>query len=202
MNVLNPFLKKKKKQQLVDGVCYASLTRRLIAVSLDLVLMMLICLPFNIIFSFLDSHNVMGLVVEYIKQMQDKSSFDFEGFLIFLKDRRILVYYIVVNYVLPLVATSCYLLFLWIRYNSTFGLMLLKCKFIDVNTMGVPTKKQYIVRLLLTFIPFGILGQLIIPLNKRKRGLYDFITGMAVVVNTTQSRNDNDITVKSADQLV
>ncbi len=201
--MLNPFLKKKKKQQLVDGVYYASLTRRLIALSLDLVLMMLIWLPFDIMFSFLDPNNIMGLVVEYIKQMQDKSSFDFEGFLIFLKDRGILVYYIVVNYMLPLVVNSCYLLFLWIKYNSTFGLMLLKCKFIDVNTMGVPTKKQYIVRLLLIiFVPFGTVGQLIIPFNKRRRGLYEFIPGMAVVVNTTKSRNDNDITVKSADQLV
>lgn len=71
----------------------------------------------------------------------------------------------------------------WVWKNSTPGKILLKIRIVDNKTFEDPSTWQYIVRyigMIISFIPLGI-GFLLIPLNKKKRGLHDFMSGTAVI---------------------
>jgi uncharacterized RDD family membrane protein YckC len=73
--------------------------------------------------------------------------------------------------------------FLWKKFNATPGKMLFKLKIVDDTTMQEPSISQYIVRFVCYFIsaiPFG-LGFLIIPLNKRKKALHDYLANTVVI---------------------
>ena len=71
----------------------------------------------------------------------------------------------------------------WKYFNSSPGKMLFKAKIVDSKTFQNPTIGQYIIRFIgyivsaLTFL----MGFMMIGLNKRKRGLHDYMAGTVVI---------------------
>jgi len=71
----------------------------------------------------------------------------------------------------------------WVKMQSTPGKTLLSMKIVDEKTMGVPTIKQYILRIIgyiISIIPLGF-GIFYILLNKKRRAFHDLIAGTVVI---------------------
>lgn len=71
----------------------------------------------------------------------------------------------------------------WKYMDSTPGKRIFNIKIVDEKTFSSPTIFQYVIRYLAYFVSVLplCLGFLIIPLNKRKRGLHDYIADTAVI---------------------
>lgn len=186
-----------KKTRQTNGVQYASFNRRLFATSIDLLVLVMIMLPVSIILGLFEIHStsLTELLKEYIDQqspgVQPMSWNSITNMISFLSQHGMLAYYLIANYVVPIMVMSCYLLFFWMRYNATPGKMLTKCEIVDAKTLGMPTKKQYVLRFIgyiLSTLTLTI-GFLVIGANKRKRGLHDFVAGTVVVVKLHKLHN-------------
>jgi uncharacterized RDD family membrane protein YckC len=71
----------------------------------------------------------------------------------------------------------------WRYWGSTPGKMVFGLKIVDGTTLEKPSISQHIIRFIgyfVSFIPLG-LGYLIIPFNKKKKGLHDFMADTAVI---------------------
>jgi uncharacterized RDD family membrane protein YckC len=182
-------LKKKSKKDNPDQVHYASFNRRLIAFSLDLIMLILVLMPINIFFDMIKigPSSIMSTLQEFygsIAQNQAQNNLSISNVFSLLSERGLLTYYIIVSYIMPFGLVLVYILYCWIKFSATPGKMLTRCVIVDYPSFDTPSKKQYVLRFLgyfLSALPLG-LGFFMVALNKHKRGLHDYIAGTAVVV--------------------
>ena len=140
---------------------YASLTRRLMASIIDLLLLALVCIPLLLI--------IYGPTVLI-------SPFLFEGFA-----------GILIIGLLPLLTIFVF----WFVWGATPGKLLLKLRIIDINTGKPPTFSRYIIRLIaygLIIVTFG-LSLLLMQFRSKHQALHDTLSQTAVVHNQSQVVN-------------
>ena len=92
----------------------------------------------------------------------------------------------VLQWILPAVVTLCF----WNVTQATPGKMAQRIKIVDAETGAAPSTRQYIVRYLGYFVaslPLGI-GILWVAIDSRKRGWHDMLAGTVVVRSTQPDR--------------
>lgn len=144
---------------------YASFNRRMIAVSIDLIIILFFVIPITDTIAKISQHtsqHILSLLLYIFAQL-------FGFFCILL-----------------------YTLFFWFYKDATIGKLLTRCIIVDAKTFTKPKKKQYLLRIVgyilssaLFFIPF-----IIACLTKQKRGLHDYIAGTAVIINNQNDKNN------------
>ena len=149
---------------------YASLNRRVIASSIDILILTLILTPLSHLLDwlFFGHKSMMILLTEFFKE--NDNQVDSEQLWLFISSNYLLVKYLIVQFILFLVMAACFILF-WIRTNQTIGKMITKCVIIDANTGAAPTKKQYIIRFFSYLLSTIILciGFFMIALTKKNK---------------------------------
>lgn len=74
-------------------------------------------------------------------------------------------------------------LFFWLKFSATPGKFAMSLRIVDADTFGVPTRKQFVIRLLgyiLSMLPLGI-GFFSLAFNKRKQSWHDKLSHTVVI---------------------
>lgn len=171
-----------------DKIRYGGLNARLMANMFDMLLVTALVIPFFYIFPpELDNAgaNIPAPVVEAIAQHSNHQITDAQlvqslqqtGYISMLANK--LFSGVTLNFLVFGLITVV----LWKKFNATPGKMLFKLKVVDDTTLEEPSTSQYIVRFvgyIISALPLG-LGFFIIPLNKRKKALHDYMANTVVV---------------------
>ncbi|RLA67618.1 MAG: hypothetical protein DRQ78_02440 [Epsilonproteobacteria bacterium] len=101
------------------------------------------------------------------------------GNMLFEKNSEITLLNIVINYILPFMATLVF----WHYKSATPGKMIIKAKIVDATSYAKPSTKQFIIRnigYLISALPLG-LGYFWIAWDKKKQGWHDKLAHTVVI---------------------
>ncbi len=170
---------------------YPTLTSRLLAAIIDCTLVMIVLLPlqeiaFSLIFETPPSQELADIM-----QSSKENVYSFSQFFINLKESQAMKQFVdqgkfgilIGAQIFQLIALISIVLIFWIKYQSTPGKMLISAKIVDHVSEKKPTLTQYIIRMLsysVSILPF-FMGFFIVPFNKHRRALHDYIAGTRVV---------------------
>lgn len=163
---------------------YATFNRRIYAMTIDVLLFMLFATPFmNLATGYIMGEtNIPKMMSELNLAYLDKEV-PFEIFWAKVVEHH-LVYKYILMFSTMIILLFIYEFYFWVKFNSTIGKMLFSCKFVDVKTGDVPTKKQYFLRFVgyvASTLPLYI-GFFAVYWSKHKQSWHDSISGIAVVV--------------------
>ena len=167
---------------------YATPFKRILGISVDLVIMAFISLPISWFFTnmkFGQKESLVEAVERFYKIALDAGTQASVGsFFSFLSSEGLLVRYVLVNQIGPLIFIALYVLFFFKKFGNTPGKMITRCKVIDEKSLEDITTKQVVLRLVGYFLVFGTLGIgfLIAYFNKQKKMIQDFLAGTVVIV--------------------
>ncbi|MBL3284228.1 RDD family protein [Rickettsiales endosymbiont of Paramecium tredecaurelia] len=162
---------------------YPGLSLRLFAVCIDVWILGIAFWPFLYLFQkFL----LPVLIQKYpLSKIQEQSNLDYLDQLdfSFISNENIdysaLYIYCSIILTINLLMTSSFWLTFWIYKQTSLGKMLFKIKVLNTEDLSIPTKKQYVIRMVsMICMPFGIIT---IPFNKKRQALHDMIAGTVVV---------------------
>jgi uncharacterized RDD family membrane protein YckC len=158
----------------------ASFNRRLLAASIDMLIISLLLTPFSFIIS------AFGMGDQMMKlQMKPESMLDEISGTTFLKMlyESGLIEYVVFMQSFMIIMIGLYTILFWNKKGATPGKLLLKCKVVDEKTGLNLSVKQSIIRFIM--IPFSILpvliGLFMIDFTKKRQSLHDKIAGTVVI---------------------
>lgn len=171
-----------------DKIRYGGLNARMLANMFDMLLIIALFIPF--LYFFPPDFNVSGenIPTPLVEAVSKHSTHEISneqlvhtmqetGFISLVANK--IFSGIVLNF---LIFGAITLLF-WKKFNATPGKMVFKLKVVDDTTLEEPSTSQYIVRFvgyIISALPLG-LGFLIIPFNKRKKALHDYMANTVVV---------------------
>jgi len=169
------------------GVVHAKFGRRLVAATIDIMLLAMAQIFLSELFfalKFPGDISIGDQLQNFFQNLNNPQPNEIVGnFFAFLSNNKIL--YVYIGWHLSTIfLMMLYVLYFWITRGATPGKMLTRCRIVDIKTLKKPTAKQCILRLLgycISLLPLG-LGFLMIDLNKQKRGLHDFIASTMVIV--------------------
>lgn len=171
-----------------DKIRYGGLNARMMANLFDMLLITALVIPFIYFFPpQLDKEgaNIPAPVVEAIAQHSNKQITDAQlvqslqqtGYISMLANK------LFSGTILNFLVFGLITVILWKKFNATPGKMLFKLKVVDDTTLEEPSTSQYIVRFVgyvISALPLG-LGFFIIPFNKRKKALHDYMANTVVI---------------------
>ncbi len=164
-------------------VKYAGFNLRLTANLIDTVVLLVVSLPlmlYSMQFAATEESKFIEILVN--DWLYNKIS-DQQFFQVFIPKLIEQIPIILTKFAISFVIFGAIFIGFWKWKNSTPGKLLLRNIIVDNETFEAPTTKQYILRFfgyILSALPFGM-GFFMIGLNKKKRGLHDFIAGTVVV---------------------
>ena len=159
----------------ISEVKYAGFGMRMLASTIDCILVTFILMPFYSIFEKIHGSNEIqkmlasGVNIQNIPQEQ----------LVEFITRQL------ISFSLQIVVITIFVIVFWIYRSATPGKILLKMKIIDAKTGLIPTTKQFVIRYcgyLLSVLPLGI-GFIWIYYDKKHQGIHDKLAGTIVVYN-------------------
>ena len=161
---------------------YASFERRLIAATIDLIMVMAISAYFVDIINSLvhDPTQLSNLVMEVDDIRHGKK--DYSDFYNIVMSKDFLYNFVIVQSIHLFVISIITLLF-WIKYQTTPGKMFLSCKIMSNNDVEKPSSRVMLIRLIAAIfssIIFGI-GFFFILFSKRRQAMHDKVAGTIVV---------------------
>lgn len=172
------------KQPEAGSIRYAGLNIRLFSAIIDMFVLTLILMPLAFLMPKGEVEQppmeVQEAIYEYQHQMITPHEF-IEKVLPFFKEK--VLPRLKMLSTINLILFSVLLMVVWKYTDSSPGKMLLKLKIVSLKDFGTPTTYQYFMRLIgyiIASIPLG-LGFLLIALNRKKRGLHDYMAGTVVV---------------------
>jgi uncharacterized RDD family membrane protein YckC len=203
----------KNKLSATSDIQYATFDRRMIASSIDIMIVTIILYPIMGLVHFLlyrGSRSLDDFFTEYGNTVnaEDLSHFIFQ--------EAILLKWFCIQLVV-LIVMATYFLWFWQHKGATPGKLLAKCQIVDVNTNKIPSLKRCIGRFFgyllstlpimittlfilyanttqrfrswyIIFIPLSCFGFFIQTITKKRQALHDFISGTAVIKLTTNRK--------------
>lgn len=181
----------------IKEIRYSSFMSRIIANLIDFVLMGLLFMPFfSIVASFIYGGVLPGEVMFSVTQELNNlaSSGKSIDFLEFLKSNEEFNDYFfknngfiktIINQVFQISCLGIAMLLFWMKKQATIGKMCLSMKIVDAKTLGRPSSKQLILRLLgliVSILPL-CLGIIWIAFDPKKQGFHDKIANTLVIKN-------------------
>ncbi len=166
----------------------ATFNRRLLASTIDMLLISILIMPVSYILS------KFGITDEMIKlQMKPELMLEDVTVATFLKMLYTsgLISYILLMQFIMIFLTGLYIIYFWCKKGATPGKMIFKCKVIDAITGKNITIKQGIIRFLsipLSIIPL-LIGLFMIDFTKKRQSLHDKIAGTIVVIRPKNTEN-------------
>jgi uncharacterized RDD family membrane protein YckC len=173
---------------------YASFNARMLASTIDLVLIMLVALPatewvMDKVFMPVNPQAFLALAPHpEDSHIQDLHT-TIANLWRVLREQRVFERTLVENTV-QLLFIGAYMIPLWLRYSSSLGKMILRMEIQDVTTGAHMTRKQVILR----FIGYVISGMLFtfgfiwMLFNKKRQGWHDLMAHTVVVVKPRKKK--------------
>ena len=167
---------------------FATFNRRLLASTIDMLLISILIMPVSYILS------KFGITDEMIKlQMKPELMLEDVTMATFVKMLYTsgLIGYILLMQFIMIFLTGFYVIFFWCKKCATPGKMIFKCQVIDAITGKHISLKQGIIRFLslpLSIMPL-LIGLFMIDFTKKRQSLHDKIAGTIVVIRP--KNNDN-----------
>lgn len=164
-----------------DGFEYVGFSTRMLGATIDLCIITLLITPIvNLfIYVFYEGKTPEIMISDFFSvERQGASTWDFFIYLIDSFKTEFIVIQLITFLLISMI-----LLWFWKKYNATIGKMIMRCRIIDDKTGQAPSQKQYILRLIgyiISCIP-PFIGFFMMSLNKKSRGLHDYIAGTSVV---------------------
>jgi len=189
--------KKKKKQELAnpeDGgdVRYVKFSSRANATLIDLIISSILFIPF---FQFIST--TLKKLPPHVVQAKEKF---LSGEIDHVSFFEILNYYYLneggieaafLEMGVQLIIVGITIILLWYWKGATPGKMFLSMKIVDAETLGEPTKAQWIIRYfayILSFVPL-FLGFFWIAFDKKRQGWHDKIAKTVVIYTKKEEEN-------------
>lgn len=160
---------------------FATFNRRLLASTIDMLLIAMLITPVSYTISILGIDGAMiKLQMQPELMLQDITIATF--FKMLYKSG--LIGYILLMQLIVIFLTGLYVIYFWCKKGATPGKMIFKCKVMDEITGGNITIKQGLIRFFsipLSIIPL-LIGLFMIDFTKKRQSLHDKIAGTIVVV--------------------
>jgi len=178
-----------KNKQLLDDLNYASFNRRILAGTIDIIVLAIILTPVSHLLDFFlyDGQGLLVMIGDFFKNRDN--TVDSEELWQFLSDNHIIAKYFFVQITLFAIIGFFFIGF-WLYRGQTPGKVITSCKIVDAKSGNVPTKRQYIIRFF-SYIPSTLLlclGFIIVSFTKKKQGLHDIIADTVVIVDKNYSK--------------
>ncbi len=165
---------------------YAPFTSRMLAGSIDALLVITVSVPItnwflDLVFPPLDLNDIYSLA-SHQNTLLDPRQFFSELWRI-MNEKGFLLRGLCEN-ILQGVFFAAYTLPFWFRYGATPGKMLFRMQIQDINTGNGISRKQAILRFfgyIISFLPLG-LGFIWISFNRKREAFHDIIANTAVVI--------------------
>ena len=168
----------------IEEYAVATFNRRMLAATVDMVILMLICsILAPIIYNAMDFDGMVNVAIKaYPTVVFDKNEFIIKQML--AGNKAIITVYALIQ-ILQGLCIALFCVLFWYKNNgATPGKMLLRCAIVDATTGLPPTLEQSIIRVfggILSIAPLGI-GLLWMIFTKKNQALHDVIAGTIVVV--------------------
>lgn len=175
----------------ITPVVYATFNRRVLAMTVDLVLAICLLFPFTGILSYLFFGDRAADVIfqEILAEQQEGSTISAQIIFNKLGQSNFLLKYLLMQFT-GFIMLGFLFVGSWIKIGTTPGKWIAECKILDEKTMLEPSKLQYVVRYL-AFIPSNAIGFFALEWDKKHRAWHDRIAGTVVVI---KRHNWNKIT--------
>ena len=157
---------------------YATFERRLLALTLDLVIATIFTASLlqKISSSLYDQELIEALNIETEDLLHGKQ--DFSNLFALMFSAEHMKQHLLVWTIQLLILGSITLVF-WLKYGATPGKALVGCRIVNATTYKSPTRKQFVIRLV-SIVPLFI-GLFMIYWDPKKRALHDMVAGTVVV---------------------
>jgi uncharacterized RDD family membrane protein YckC len=190
--------KKTIEKKNANNIEYASFHARAIAAVIDCAIVAIAFMPLfyltnKIIFgNILPADIINAVSQDLIAQSKNGQNLNYQEFIEFIKNNDELDEYFIVhhgllksliNQLIQVFSIAIIFLYFWKKKQATLGKMCLSVKIVDAKTLGKPTNKQLISRMLgyiVSTVPL-LLGFFWISFDPRKQGWHDKIAGTVVV---------------------
>ncbi|MDF3047663.1 MAG: putative rane protein [Candidatus Midichloriaceae bacterium] len=170
-----------EKGQVVE---YASLHRRIVAASIDLLIMILVLAPImgfiaDVVFAGRSSDILINEL-----SLEVPAGEIITGEMIFVKlwENDFFKNYLIVQ-LISFIMIGAYIITFWFFYSTTPGKWMCACKVVTAKNLEKPSLLRLIVRFLgyvISAVPFGF-GFIMVAFSANKQGLHDKIAGTAVI---------------------
>lgn len=190
----------------LKDVQYATFDRRMIASSIDIMIMTIILYPLMAIVNFVLYRGGISLDEFFTTHGRTVSAEDLGDFIM---QEHLIVKWLFVQGVV-FIAMAAYFIWFWYRKGATPGKLVIKCRIIDANTNQPPSLKQCIGRFFgymlsvvpifavtafmlyasvahsfqnwyVVFVPLSCFGFFIQTVTKKKQALHDLVSGTTVI---------------------
>ncbi|MCE2991877.1 MAG: RDD family protein [Candidatus Jidaibacter sp.] len=164
---------------------YASLNRRIVAASIDLLILILVLAPImgfisDIVFAGRSSDILLN---ELSLEVTDSDKITGEMIFVKLWENDFFKNYLIVQ-LISFMLIGVYVISFWFLYGSTPGKWMCACKVVTAKDLGKPSLLRLIIRFfgyIMSAVPLG-LGFIMVAFSDNKQGLHDKIAGTAVVI--------------------
>lgn len=166
-----------------NQVEYATLNRRMLALTLDSLILIIVLFPASMLIEYIVYGGKMMSDILTGAQNSSGGPQDFLAILNKLSQESFFLKWFAVQFFVYVLTGVLYLLCWW-KAGTTPGKWVAECKILDEKTLTEPTRMQYLLRFL-AFVPSCLplsLGFLMLGLDKKKRAWHDRMVGTVVVV--------------------
>jgi uncharacterized RDD family membrane protein YckC len=168
---------------LSQNIEYASFNRRVIAATIDVIILSLILTPLSSLLDYIlyDGKGIIVMLSEFFSAHDNVvSSEDLWKFLI---EDNVLLNYCIIQFIMFCIIGSFFIGF-WIYYKGkTPGKFITNIRIVDADSYSNPTNRRYILRFLCYVLSTLILclGFIMCSFTKRRQGLHDMMVGTVVI---------------------
>jgi uncharacterized RDD family membrane protein YckC len=175
------------------AVHYASLHSRLLATMIDLLIASVVLMPLFRLMQFMfygknDLHSVVNRIIKEIESSPGQFSRSSDVLHVLITHPHMQHFWQQYGYLFALDimvqvgVSSIILLWFWCRYQASLGKMLLSLRIVDEKTLGIPTKRQYIIRLMVSILSaVSVIGIMWIVFSSRRQAWHDYAAGTLVI---------------------
>ena len=191
------FLRFKKEDEL-----YPNFSKRMLSSVIDLSLLYLIISPIWHFLSLIiyagpspvtQLRNILQETISQNKNGKGTNLYSNQAYLDFVHQNGYWPF--IQEQLLQLTLISIFVLWFWLKYNSTPGKMLLSLKIVDSRTLKKPSILQLIIRMLscaISVLPLGI-GFLSTIFNKKNMAWHDFLSSTVIIKTQGLAKNDKAV---------
>ncbi|MEZ5691521.1 MAG: RDD family protein [Rickettsiales bacterium] len=173
---------------------YATINRRMLAVTIDTVIATFTLAPIMNLFVGL-MVNVREVSINELSSMEPKIS---EFIKLFIESGKMAEFFLQSG-ILLLVSAIC-----WKFWSATPGKLLLGMRIVDVNTEKPINSRQIIIRSLGYIVSCSVffLGIIWIGFDKRRQGWHDKMAGTAVIILSRKEKEENELSEEAVEKAV
>jgi uncharacterized RDD family membrane protein YckC len=203
----------KNKLSATSDIQYATFDRRMIASSIDIMIVTIILYPIMGLVHFILYRGSISLDDFFAEHGNTVNAEDLSNFIF---QESLLLKWLCIQLVV-LIVMATYFLWFWQHKGATPGKLIAKCRIVDVSTNKIPSLKQCIGRFLgymlstlpimlvtlfilytnvtqkfqswyIIFIPLSCFGFFLQTITKKKQALHDLVSSTTVIKLTTPGK--------------